>query len=110
MTSELHNELTIKIPNELSCKFGEIFNLLDSSMDRLGVVKYSVTYATLEEVYLKVGNDFSDKQMINKTSVQVDSFSGVEEEPLKIELKKSFCTQLGAVIQKRLRMYKNSPK
>ena len=79
-------------------------------MDSLGVVKYSVTYATLEEVYLKVGNDFADKQMINKTSVQVDSLSGVDEEPLKIELRKSFCTQLGAVIKKRLRMYKNSPK
>lgn len=75
VTSEVHNELTIKIPHEFSGKFGDIFNLLDRSMTSLGVVKYSVTYATLEEVYLKVGNQATnpvEKQKLD-TSVQIES-------------------------------------
>ena len=56
MLSEVSSEITYQIPNALSYKFKDFFNLFDNDLDTLGIRSYGVSVTTLEEVFLKVGH------------------------------------------------------
>ena len=55
--SEVSSEITFQIPQNESEKFEEFFTELDGSLKDLGIKSYGIGVTTLEEVFLKVGNE-----------------------------------------------------
>lgn len=55
--SEVSSEVVYQIPQSCSSRFESFFEILDKSLDRLGIKFYGVGVTTLEEVFLSVGRD-----------------------------------------------------
>eukprot|EP00808_Paulinella_micropora_P011872 g18625.t1 len=55
--SDVAAEITYRLPFQASPKFEALFNQMDEDTAGLGIQSYGVSVTTLEEVFLKVGND-----------------------------------------------------
>lgn len=53
-------ELTYILPSEATGKFEDLFNELESRREELGINSFGVSVTTMEEVFLKVGEDMDD--------------------------------------------------
>jgi hypothetical protein len=56
MTSEIQNEITIKIPEIYSSKFTNFFADFDTKLPLLKVRNYGISISSLEEVFMKIGS------------------------------------------------------
>ncbi len=56
MTSEIQNEITIKIPEIYSSKFTDFFADFDTKLALLKVRNYGISISSLEEVFMKIGS------------------------------------------------------
>lgn len=56
MTSEIQNEITIKIPEIYSSKFTHFFADFDTNLASLKVRNYGISISSLEEVFMKIGS------------------------------------------------------
>ena len=57
MLSEVSNEVAYQIPSNLSGKFKEFFEEFDKDLEKIGVRSYGISITTLEEVFLRVGEE-----------------------------------------------------
>lgn len=57
IVSDSHEEVTLNIPEEHLPSFREIFKSLEDNADKLDVSSFGCSLTTLEEVFLKIGND-----------------------------------------------------
>jgi len=55
--SQAANEVKYHVPTHYNSKFKEFFSLFDSKLEELSVHSYGITVTTLEEVFLKAGED-----------------------------------------------------
>jgi len=53
-------ELTYILPREATRNFEELFNELESRRDELGINSFGISVTTMEEVFLKVGEEMDD--------------------------------------------------
>ena len=61
-------ELSFILPSDYSHKFEELFSEIESNREELGVASYGASVTTLEEVFIKVGDEFHLKEEeTNKT-------------------------------------------
>ena len=51
------NEYSVRLPTESTQSFADLFDELDQSLESCGVSTYGMSMTTLEEVFLRVGND-----------------------------------------------------
>lgn len=53
-------ELTFILPSESTSKFEQLFSELESRREELGINSFGVSVTTMEEVFLKVGEEMDD--------------------------------------------------
>lgn len=67
-------EVIYSLPEGESAKFEMLFKTIEQNMDKLGVIDYSISVTTIEEVFLRVG-DFSAKGVDQFNSLKLDESS-----------------------------------
>ncbi|XP_050415060.2 phospholipid-transporting ATPase ABCA3 [Patella vulgata] len=60
LESEISAEISYLLPNEASPKFSPLFKDIEIKKDELGINSFGTTATTMEEVFLKVGNEVDD--------------------------------------------------
>ena len=60
LMSDSHAEITFQLPSSSSENFPKLFKLLDKHFDEFGLISYSVSATTLEEVFLRVAKGDSE--------------------------------------------------
>ena len=55
--SNVSSELTIQLPLDKVKQFGKMFNEIDEAKEKIGVQTYGISITTLEEVFLRVGEN-----------------------------------------------------
>ena len=55
--SNVSSELTLQLPMDRVKAFGQMFNEIDANKEKLGIVTYGISITTLEEVFLRIGDD-----------------------------------------------------
>ena len=68
LLSEVSSEITFQVSADLADQFKSFFRDFDNDMQSLGVVSYGVSITTLEEVFLKINQEF--KINIGNSSVE----------------------------------------
>ena len=53
LESEIGAELSYLLPEEESSKFAELFHVMESQSQKLGITSFGATATTMEEVFLK---------------------------------------------------------
>ena len=56
MENEQGNTM-FRVPSNISNQFRPLFNEIDNNKDRYGIVNYSIRCSTLEEVFIKIGEE-----------------------------------------------------
>jgi ATP-binding cassette subfamily A (ABC1) protein 3 len=80
MVSDYHGEITFQLPTSSSAQFNKFFERLDSLKDSFGIISYSMSATTLEEVFLKVAQgEESLKLKVTKKEKEKEKENGVEE-------------------------------
>ncbi|CAI2381272.1 unnamed protein product [Moneuplotes crassus] len=107
--SEVSSEVTFQIPQSESVKFEEFFTELDNSLEKLQIKSYGVGVTTLEEVFLKVGEQDEEEKPINlnRTFRINDSELGYDDDYYSIAEESEqnvFFTHLYALCVKRFLM------
>ncbi|XP_038064273.1 ATP-binding cassette sub-family A member 3-like [Patiria miniata] len=71
MESDVGAELSFILPNEASDKFEGLFTKLEESKEELGISSYGASLTTMEEVFIKVGenSDSTLRDKLHHTSV-----------------------------------------
>ncbi|OMJ73092.1 hypothetical protein SteCoe_28294 [Stentor coeruleus] len=71
LMTDSHGEITFQLPSSSSSQFVEFFEKLDENLRTLGLISYSISATTLEEVFLRVARG-SDENLDNKDEKQDD--------------------------------------
>ena len=58
--SDIGSELSYLLPRESSGNFEELFSFLENSKGDLGISSFGVSVTTMEEVFVKLVDTFSD--------------------------------------------------
>ena len=118
--SEVAQEITFKIQADEVDKFREFFIEFDQCMTDLDILSYGISMTSLEEVFLRANREtnketretISNKQNVNETlmtSVITSKQSALvasQNDPLEEQIGQgTFCSQLVALIKKRLLIY-----
>jgi ATP-binding cassette subfamily A (ABC1) protein 3 len=104
--SQAANEVTYQVPTDYNSKFKEFFVLFDSKLEELSVHSYGITVTTLEEVFLKAGEENHTellKEVANDNLVKeqdpdqglIDDYSIVDKS------EGNCCTNMKAMCMKR---------
>ncbi|XP_066910613.1 phospholipid-transporting ATPase ABCA3-like [Clytia hemisphaerica] len=68
LESDIGLELSFILPSEYSNKFEELFTEIESNREELGIASYGASVTTLEEVFIKVGDEHTkEDEETNKT-------------------------------------------
>ncbi|XP_041350182.1 phospholipid-transporting ATPase ABCA3-like [Gigantopelta aegis] len=64
LESEINSELSYLLPDDQSHLFPNLFDQIDANKDSLGIISFGTTATTMEEVFLKVGEnaEHTDKE------------------------------------------------
>lgn len=89
-------EVEFRLPFSASPKFKAMFNEMDSSTSELGVKSYGVSVTTLEDVFIRVGESGAERR--DKVVEVEGSVCFLTE-----ELSRSKCSQLCALLKKKLK-------
>lgn len=73
--SDVSSEITMQLPMDEVKKFPALFNEIDSKKDSLGITTYGISITTLEEVFLKVGEDTKNVDEIKQGANLIDQQS-----------------------------------
>ncbi|XP_067940214.1 cholesterol transporter ABCA5-like isoform X2 [Watersipora subatra] len=63
-------EITYNLPIQQSAKFSDLFMALESHKEELSVTSYSIAMITLEEVFLKLGEQAEEEERLDKENLQ----------------------------------------
>ena len=74
LMADHHGEITFQLPNSSSHEFVKFFEDLDKDMASLGLLSYSISATTLEEVFLRVarGDDVLEKKTVDENVPLLD--------------------------------------
>ena len=79
----LENELgntVFRVPSNISNQFRPLFNEIDNNMEKYGIVNYSIRCSTLEEVFIKIGEE-EEKAEDKEFSAMIDGQEFLTEAP-----------------------------
>lgn len=87
--------------------FPPMFTEIDEKKDKLSIESYGISITTLEEVFLRIGEDPEEKKEIQPKYTQ-EEFDALDEDSWVREdgACQRFCSHLGATILKRIRVIK----
>ena len=105
-------ELELRLPFSESSKFNNLFTEIDSNMDNLGIKSYGISITTLEDVFIKVGEncgivekDWKMKEKLRKSEIR-ESADG--NHSIAEDFERSKCEQFGAIFLKKIRESKRN--
>jgi hypothetical protein len=76
--SEVASEITYQISSEVSHQFKAFFAEFDKTMTDYGIQSYGISITTLEEVFLKINQEFNIKITSGQMEENVDDDRGIE--------------------------------
>ena len=84
MTSEIQNEITIKIPEIYSSKFTDFFADFDTKLASLKIRNYGISISSLEEVFMKIGS-LTDLSNLDQSDAPKKNRNDSDSDPEIIE-------------------------
>jgi ATP-binding cassette subfamily A (ABC1) protein 3 len=71
LLTDFHGEITFQLPSSSTAQFQDFFQQLDSKFESFGLLSYSMSATTLEEVFLRVAR--GDDELKNQLSLNRES-------------------------------------
>ncbi|XP_033097470.1 ATP-binding cassette sub-family A member 3-like [Anneissia japonica] len=85
LENNIGNELTFILPNDQVTHFEGLFNTMEKRREELGIRSYGVSVTTMEEVFLKVGNQSRFTENDDSSGYRSNASSISSEESLSVE-------------------------
>jgi len=77
LLSNVAGELSVRLPHYQSNKFPDLFDEIDKNSQQLHIESYSVSHTSLEEVFLRIGNE--DQQNASAIQTRMNQTSNQNE-------------------------------
>jgi ATP-binding cassette subfamily A (ABC1) protein 3 len=103
--NDFQGEVTFQLPSASSSQFSRLFEVLDEKFEKFGLLSYSMSATTLEEVFLRVARGDEELKMKDKKEENDEKTELLRENSFKLERDKEkgslFFKHFKALLKKR---------